>query len=121
MPAILLVLSDLTYYYTKYILNFPFSKYVSIHHNFLVFLRYLFLMIAFNSQYRRISPDLPFEFQNSCPTWSCAAFYLSPAPCNLDQCFTSTRSARGRSLIKLLKDFRRRPRRRPALRFVDSR
>lgn len=27
-----------------------------------------------------------------------------------DQCFTSTRSARGRSLIKLLKDFRRRPR-----------
>jgi len=35
-----------------------------------------------------------------------------------DQCFTSTR--RGRSLIKLLKDFRRRPKRGPALRFVDS-
>lgn len=30
------------------------------------------------------------------------------------------RAARGRSLIKLLKDFRRRPRRGPALRFVDS-
>jgi len=70
---------------------------------------------------RRFVSGVPSESQNSSPTLVAhAAFYLSPTPPAIwhDQCFTSTR--RGRSLIKLLKDFRRRPKRGLALRFVDS-
>lgn len=80
----------------------------------LAFPSYLLLVIAFNS--RRIKPPRFAGPSIRISKFKSPSSRAQPFICLRlsaiwnDQCFMSTRRARGRSLIKLLKDFRRRPR-----------